>query len=65
METHIVTASAGDAGRTRCQRTSLLEEPGRASLGLSFRGRGIFGILARQVPRERTDSVGCEGKSCS
>lgn len=49
MWTPTVIALAGDAGWTRCQKTSLLEELGRASLGLSFGGSGVFGILARQI----------------
>ena len=65
VETHIGTASEGDADRTRYQRISLPEEPGRASLRLSLEGSGVFGILARQVLRERTDSMECKGRSCS
>lgn len=53
-----VTALAGDAGWTRCQNTSVLEELGRASLGLSFGGSGVFGILTRQRDTQGKDQLG-------
>lgn len=55
-----VIALTGDAGWTRCQKTSLLGELERASLGLSLGRSGVFGVSERQIFRERTDSrEGC------
>lgn len=65
METHEVIALAGDDGWTRYQIISVLEEMGRASLGLSLGRSGGFGVLARQILRKRTDSMGFVWKTGS
>lgn len=60
VETHRVTALAGDVGQTRYQKILLLEELGRASLGIHLGRIGVFGVLARQILRDRTDLLRCK-----